>query len=122
MTGILMFGKMSVGVRKSTIGVRRMMTSAITINVYGLWRAKRTIHITGCYFLRRVLHCLPEARNPSDGLLELDSSKRRFGYAANEVPCDMSCQPQYRTNIRQNDLLSVSMRKAEPGNTKFSPI
>jgi hypothetical protein len=39
------FGKMSVGVRINTTGVNRMMTSAITIKVYGLASANRTIHI-----------------------------------------------------------------------------
>src|SRR5439155_4203879 len=51
-TGILISGKMSVGVRISTSGVRRTITRAITINVYGLCRAKRTIHIRVFEFLQ----------------------------------------------------------------------
>ena len=51
MTGILISGKMSVGVRSKTTGVRRMITSAITIKVYGLCSAKRTIHILFFEFL-----------------------------------------------------------------------
>src|SRR6267142_411185 len=53
MTGILISGKMSVGVRSRTTGVNRMMTSAITINVYGRCSAKRTIHIQVFEFLLR---------------------------------------------------------------------
>ncbi len=45
MTGMLMFGKISTGVRKIVIGVKMMMSSAITTNVYGRRRAKATIHI-----------------------------------------------------------------------------
>src|SRR5437667_4186118 len=45
MTGILMFGKTSVGVRSITIGLRIRISSAITTNVYGLRRASATIHI-----------------------------------------------------------------------------
>ncbi len=40
-----MSGKMSVGVRSSTTGVSSTITSAITIKVYGLESANRTIHI-----------------------------------------------------------------------------
>src|SRR5882724_8758163 len=52
MTGILISGKISVGVRSKTTGVSRMITSAITINVYGLCSAKRTIHILFFEFLQ----------------------------------------------------------------------
>src|SRR5215470_12613044 len=45
MTGMLISGNMSVGVRSSTTGKSRMMTRAITMNVYGLRSANRTIHI-----------------------------------------------------------------------------
>src|SRR5258708_429091 len=45
MTGISMSGKMSVGVRRTTTGVRIRISSAITMNVYGLRSAKATIHI-----------------------------------------------------------------------------
>ena len=45
--GMLMSGKMSVGVRRIVSGVRRIITSAITINVYGRLRAKETIHMGG---------------------------------------------------------------------------
>ncbi len=45
MTGILISGKMSVGVRISTTGVSKITASAITMNVYGLDSARRTIHI-----------------------------------------------------------------------------
>src|SRR5216683_4625795 len=51
MTGMLISGKMSVGVRSKTTGVRRMITRAITINVYGRCSAKRTIHILVFEFL-----------------------------------------------------------------------
>jgi len=44
-TGILISGKMSVGVRRTTTGVRIRIRSAITTNVYGLRNAKATIHI-----------------------------------------------------------------------------
>src|SRR5580658_4224435 len=42
---MLMSGKMSTGVRRIVIGVRMMMSSAITTNVYGRRRANATIHI-----------------------------------------------------------------------------
>src|ERR1700704_642850 len=45
MTGILISGKISVGVRRTTTGVRIRISSAITIKVYGLRNAKATIHI-----------------------------------------------------------------------------
>ena len=48
MTGMLISGKMSVGVRINATGVSKMMTSAITTNVYGLRSANRTIHIKFC--------------------------------------------------------------------------
>ena len=56
-TGILMSGKMSTGVRTITSGISRMMTSAITTNVYGRRSASATIHINGSHLLRsRGLH------------------------------------------------------------------
>jgi hypothetical protein len=45
MTGILIFGKISVGVRRITIGAARRISSANTINVYGRERAILTTHI-----------------------------------------------------------------------------
>src|SRR5215469_11632739 len=45
MTGILMSGKISTGVRRITNGVRIRTSSDATINVYGRLIAKRTIHI-----------------------------------------------------------------------------
>src|SRR5271165_3846458 len=45
MTGILISGKISVGVRRSTTGVSSTITRAMTMNVYGLASANRTIHI-----------------------------------------------------------------------------
>src|SRR5260370_20838233 len=45
-TGISMFGKISVGVRKIMIGLRTKMSTAKTMKVYGRSRATRTIHIT----------------------------------------------------------------------------
>src|SRR5215468_3051490 len=45
MTGILMSGKISTGVRRITNGVRIRTSSDATINVYGRLSAKRTIHI-----------------------------------------------------------------------------
>src|SRR3954447_10025244 len=45
-TGMLMLGKMSVGVRMSTKGVSKSNTSEQTTKVYGRRSAKRTIHIT----------------------------------------------------------------------------
>src|SRR5215831_3538070 len=49
-TGILIAGKMSVGVLVTTKGVIKSTSKAATTNVYGRRRARRTIHIT---FLRR---------------------------------------------------------------------
>jgi hypothetical protein len=40
-----MLGKISVGVRKMTTGLRIRMSSAKTINVYGRFRATLTIHM-----------------------------------------------------------------------------
>src|SRR5882762_10809091 len=45
-TGISMFGKMSVGVREIITGLRTKMSTARTMNVYGRSRATRTIHIS----------------------------------------------------------------------------
>src|SRR5882757_2196520 len=44
-TGMLISGKISVGVRRTTTGVRIRISSAITTNVYGLRSANATIHI-----------------------------------------------------------------------------
>src|ERR1700720_1372599 len=44
-TGISIFGKMSVGVRSITSGLRTKISSAKTIKVYGRLRASLTIHI-----------------------------------------------------------------------------
>src|SRR5438874_1296923 len=44
-TGMLMAGKMSVGVRSRTNGVSKRRSKDATTNVYGRRRAKRTIHI-----------------------------------------------------------------------------
>src|SRR3984957_12987810 len=44
-TGILMFGKMSVGVRKITTGLKIRINRAKTMNVYGRSNAMRTIHM-----------------------------------------------------------------------------
>src|SRR5215471_2458880 len=46
-TGMLMFGKMSVGVRAMAIGPTKRITTASTMNVYGRFRAMRTIHMGG---------------------------------------------------------------------------
>jgi len=40
-----MSGKISVGVRRTTTGVKSKIKSAITMNVYGLRNASATIHI-----------------------------------------------------------------------------
>jgi len=45
-TGMLMAGKISVGVRNSTNGVRSSSSNEATTKVYGRRRASRTIHIT----------------------------------------------------------------------------
>src|SRR5215510_2188744 len=45
MTGMLMSGKISTGVRRITKGVRIRISSDATIKVYGRLSAKRTIHI-----------------------------------------------------------------------------
>src|SRR6478736_5740229 len=47
MTGMLMLGKMSVGVRRIAIGPTKRMTTARTMKVYGRLSATRTIHMTG---------------------------------------------------------------------------
>src|SRR5271155_2025749 len=44
-TGILIFGKMSVGVRRMTMGPRIKSSRATTTKVYGRRSASRTIHI-----------------------------------------------------------------------------
>ena len=48
MTGILMSGKMSVAILDSTSGVDRRINSAITMKVYGRFRAISTIHMFVC--------------------------------------------------------------------------
>src|ERR1700680_707062 len=45
MTGMLMLGKMSTGVRSRTTGLIRSSTRENTMNVYGRARASFTIHI-----------------------------------------------------------------------------
>src|ERR1035441_2627453 len=57
MTGILISGKISVGVRRITTGARIRISSATTINVYGRLRASRTIHI----LVKAVAHARPAA-------------------------------------------------------------
>src|SRR5438034_5453702 len=46
MTGMSISGKMSVGVRTTTTGVRSRISRAITTKVYGRRSAKATIHIS----------------------------------------------------------------------------
>src|SRR6266436_5768981 len=45
MTGMLMLGKISTGVRSRTTGLISSSTRENTMNVYGRERASRTIHI-----------------------------------------------------------------------------
>ena len=45
MTGMSIFGKMSVGVRRMTAGLSKRMRIARTMNVYGRLRASLTIHM-----------------------------------------------------------------------------
>src|SRR5579864_1837022 len=45
MTGMSIFGKMSVGVRRMTAGLSKRMRIARTTNVYGRLRANLTIHM-----------------------------------------------------------------------------
>src|ERR1700683_263117 len=45
MTGMSIFGKMSVGVRRMTAGLSKTMRIARTTNVYGRLRANLTIHM-----------------------------------------------------------------------------
>src|ERR1700683_5678355 len=54
-TGILMLGKMSVGVRVITTGAAMRINSARTINVFGRLRAILTIHMLSL--------CAPFCRN-----------------------------------------------------------
>ena len=49
-TGILMLGKMSVGVREITTGLASRINSARTINVYGRLSASLTIHIINDHY------------------------------------------------------------------------
>src|SRR5258706_14704297 len=69
-TGILMLGKISVGVRKIMIGLRTRMSTARTMKVYGRSRATRTIHITRTPYMPIVLRrgldllAIPRAGNP----------------------------------------------------------
>src|SRR2546423_1224717 len=46
MTGMLMLGKISTGVRSRTTGLIRRSTTDNTMNVYGRARASLTIHMT----------------------------------------------------------------------------
>src|ERR1700731_76971 len=91
MTGMLISGKMSTGVRSSTTGNSRMMASAITTKVYGLRSANRTIHINSC-----LLFYIGGARYRYGPLtyhrFNLDSWERLFGYAAHpvEIHCAIS--------------------------------
>ena len=49
-TGMSMFGKMSVGVRRMLATPSITIRTAITMNVYGRRRARRTIHMAGLSF------------------------------------------------------------------------
>src|SRR6516165_4317816 len=81
---MLMSGNMSVGVRMRTTGVKRITTSAITTNVYGLDKANRTIHISRNVTLnsknapRLCRH--PERLELEFGLLLLDYRRPSFRY------------------------------------------
>src|SRR6266404_2275855 len=48
-TGILILGKMSVGVRRIITGLRIRISRARTMKVYGRFKASRTIHIIFAY-------------------------------------------------------------------------
>src|SRR5258708_33496662 len=82
MTGILISGKMAVGVRSKTKGVRRMITSAITIKVYGLCSAKRTIHILFFEFLQSGDFVVTRTLRPATKTTALSIRPREpwFGY------------------------------------------
>src|SRR5579863_2354002 len=71
-TGMLMLGKMSVGVRNSTNGVSSTITSANTINVYGRFRAKRTIHILVFEFLQPGKTWVPDLPVEAQQFSQLD--------------------------------------------------
>src|SRR5215472_6951217 len=81
---MLMSGNMSVGVRMRTTGVKRITTSAITTNVYGLDKANRTIHISRNVTLnsknapRLCRH--PDRLELEFGLLLLDYRRPSFRY------------------------------------------
>src|SRR3989442_11906871 len=84
---MLMSGKMSVGVRSSATGANRTTTSAITMNVYGLRRDSRTIHINqSCVFPSEGCRRTPDRRAACSVpclavYLDLDSPQEVFGYA-----------------------------------------
>src|ERR1700758_4876487 len=80
-TGMLMSGKMSVGVRNSTSGVSSTITSANTINVYGLFRAKRTTHILVFEFLQPGRNVGPRPACTGATVLSIRPHRLGFGYA-----------------------------------------
>src|ERR1700678_321236 len=74
-TGMLMLGKMSVGVRRITTGLKIRIKRASTIKVYGRSNATRTIHICSCPQFATFLEDLYQGscvKTPNDELCTLD--------------------------------------------------
>jgi hypothetical protein len=94
MTGMSIFGKMSVGVRRMTAGLSKRMRMARTTNVYGRLRANRTIHmdvsLLGYGAQRKILRrraCLQFLPTVSRNLND-DSYRPRFRSRS----CSMHCE------------------------------
>jgi hypothetical protein len=68
-TGMLMFGKMSVGVRKAEAVPKIRISTAMTMNVYGRRKASRTIPIIGVLPRERVPSLQPPM--PKDAIAPL---------------------------------------------------
>src|ERR1700736_5241283 len=105
-TGMLIFGKMSVGVRSAASVPRIKIRIAITTNVYGRLKASFTIHIciplpcyTFCVFGFASFRRIFLLRNP---LSDIRRAISQFGARALAA-----CQEPYGVSVDEFDLSAV---------------
>jgi len=94
MTGISIFGKMSVGVRRMTAGLSKRMRIATTTNVYGRLRANRTIHMDVSLLGYGVQRKIRRSRACLQFLPTVSETSTTISYRPSfrSRPCSMHCE------------------------------
>src|ERR1700737_2097253 len=108
-TGMLIFGKMSVGVRSAASVPRIKIRIATTTNVYGRLKASLTIHIciplacqTCCVFGFASLHHIFLLRNPLSDIRRAISQLGARGLAARQEPHSVSVHELYVSQVHDH--------------------